>query len=72
MPISDGSDCVEMPPHAANIGWHCHHDKILSADTYKQAEFCSMCGPKYCPMQIKSTDGDSVMSGEGSECQGSC
>ena len=23
-------------------------------DIYKQAEFCSMCGPKHCPMQPRS------------------
>ncbi|MFL0784434.1 MAG: thiamine biosynthesis protein ThiC, partial [Prochlorococcus sp.] len=25
---------------------------------YKQAEFCSMCGPKHCPMQTKITEND--------------
>ena len=25
---------------------------------HKQAEFCSMCGLKHCPMQTKSTDVD--------------
>jgi len=30
----------------------------LPADIYKQAEFCSMCGPKHCPMQTKITDKD--------------
>ncbi len=30
-----------------------YHDETLPADIYKTAEFCSMCGPKFCPMQSK-------------------
>lgn len=30
-----------------------YHDETLAADIYKTAEFCSMCGPKFCPMQTK-------------------
>jgi phosphomethylpyrimidine synthase len=26
------------------------HDETLVDDYFKSAEFCSMCGPKYCPM----------------------
>jgi phosphomethylpyrimidine synthase len=26
------------------------HDQTLADDYFKTAEFCSMCGPKYCPM----------------------
>ncbi len=26
------------------------HDETLADDYFKDAEFCSMCGPKYCPM----------------------
>jgi phosphomethylpyrimidine synthase len=26
------------------------HDETLADDYFKTAEFCSMCGPKYCPM----------------------
>ena len=26
------------------------HDETLGDDYFKSAEFCSMCGPKYCPM----------------------
>jgi len=33
-----------------------YYDETLPADIYKQAEFCSMCGPKHCPMQTKITD----------------
>jgi phosphomethylpyrimidine synthase len=27
-----------------------HHDESLPHEVFKQAKFCSMCGPKYCPM----------------------
>lgn len=30
-----------------------YHDETLPADIFKTAEFCSMCGPKFCPMQTK-------------------
>ena len=33
-----------------------YHDETLPADICKQAEFCSMCGPKHGPMQIKITN----------------
>jgi phosphomethylpyrimidine synthase len=26
------------------------HDETLADDYFKTAEFCSMCGPKFCPM----------------------
>ncbi|MBI4227878.1 MAG: phosphomethylpyrimidine synthase ThiC, partial [Candidatus Omnitrophica bacterium] len=29
-----------------------YHDEDLPADYFKTAEFCSMCGPKYCSMRI--------------------
>ncbi len=28
------------------------HDETLEADYFKHAEFCSMCGPKFCSMHI--------------------
>jgi len=34
------------------------HDETLPADIYKHAEFCSMCGPKFCPMRIVHRLGD--------------
>ncbi len=34
------------------------HDETLPDEIFKQAEFCSMCGPKHCPMQTKITDED--------------
>ncbi|MEM9769101.1 MAG: phosphomethylpyrimidine synthase [Cyanobacteria bacterium P01_D01_bin.71] len=36
-----------------------YHDETLPADIFKTAEFCSMCGPKFCPMQIK-VDADAL------------
>jgi phosphomethylpyrimidine synthase len=33
-----------------------YHDETLPEEVYKQAEFCSMCGPKFCPMQTKIED----------------
>ncbi|WP_425401096.1 phosphomethylpyrimidine synthase ThiC [Aeoliella sp.] len=29
-----------------------YHDQTLPQDTFKSAQFCSMCGPKYCSMKI--------------------
>lgn len=31
-----------------------YHDESLSHPTFKTAAFCSMCGPKYCPMGLLS------------------
>jgi phosphomethylpyrimidine synthase len=37
------------------------HDETLADDYFKTAEFCSMCGPKYCPMHnFKDIDWDDV------------
>jgi hypothetical protein len=37
------------------------HDETLLADFYKDVKFCSMCGPKFCSMnmtqQAESLDG---------------
>jgi len=29
------------------------HDETLPAEYFKSAEFCSMCGPKFCSMQSR-------------------
>lgn len=29
-----------------------HHDEALKHDAFKSSHFCSMCGPKYCPMGL--------------------
>jgi phosphomethylpyrimidine synthase len=31
------------------------HDRTLPEDYFKSAEFCSMCGPKFCSMKISQT-----------------
>ena len=37
------------------------HDEALGDDHYRSAEFCSMCGPRYCPMHnIRDVDWDTV------------
>jgi phosphomethylpyrimidine synthase len=37
------------------------HDATLSDDYFKTAEFCSMCGPKYCPMHnFRDVDWDEL------------
>jgi phosphomethylpyrimidine synthase len=37
------------------------HDEMLADDYFKTAEFCSMCGPKYCPMHnFRSVDWDEL------------
>ncbi len=37
------------------------HDETLPNDHFKQAEFCSMCGPKYCPMHnVRGVDWSAV------------
>ena len=33
-----------------------YHNETLPADIYKQAEFCSMYGPKHCQMETNITD----------------
>ena len=45
------------------------HDETLPAEYFKSAEFCSMCGPKFCSMQSKyRLDGiDDILSQLGSE-----
>jgi phosphomethylpyrimidine synthase len=32
-----------------------YHDETLPAEYFKSAEFCSMCGPKFCSMHITRT-----------------
>jgi phosphomethylpyrimidine synthase len=29
-----------------------YHDETLPQDVFKEAEFCSMCGPKFCSYKI--------------------
>jgi len=30
------------------------HDETLPAEGYKTAAFCSMCGPKFCSMNVSA------------------
>ncbi len=39
-----------------------YHDSTLSHDYYKSAEFCSMCGPKFCSMHITHKIEDGIRS----------
>lgn len=36
------------------------HDETLPAEYFKSAEFCSMCGPKYCSMAISTSLYDKI------------
>ena len=37
------------------------HDETLGEDYFKSAEFCSMCGPKFCSMHnFKDVDWDEI------------
>ena len=49
-----------------------YHDETLPQEGFKDAHFCSMCGPKFCSMNISSkveefteADAAKVLSGEG-------
>ena len=38
------------------------HDETLADDYFKTAEFCAMCGPKFCPMHnFRDVDWDEVL-----------
>ena len=39
---------LSLDPEAAEA----MHDETLPQDAFKSAQFCSMCGPKFCPMRI--------------------
>ena len=47
------------------------HDETLPDDYFKKAEFCSMCGPKFCPMRISRqiSRGGSLQSAAGDEVE---
>ena len=48
---------LSLDPEAART----MHDETLADDYFKTAEFCSMCGPKYCPMHnFKDIDWDDI------------
>jgi len=38
-----------------------YHDETLADEYFKEAEFCSMCGPKFCPMHnFRDVDWDEI------------
>ncbi len=39
-------------PLARPVRARAYHDETLPAEGAKTAHFCSMCGPKFCSMQI--------------------
>jgi phosphomethylpyrimidine synthase len=39
-----------------------YHDEALPADYFKSAEFCAMCGPKFCSMHHSRTIDDAIAS----------
>jgi phosphomethylpyrimidine synthase len=41
------------------------HDETLSAEHFKTAEFCSMCGPKFCSMKIHTHLEEAAAKAEG-------
>ena len=41
-----------------------YHDETLPAEYFKSAEFCSMCGPKFCSMHITRTIQDGLGTAE--------
>ncbi|HEY6005952.1 MAG TPA: phosphomethylpyrimidine synthase ThiC [Anaeromyxobacter sp.] len=43
------------------------HDETLPHEAFKSAEFCSMCGPKFCSMKIHGHLGDLAEKPEGAE-----
>ncbi len=48
-----------------------YHDETLPADYFKSAEFCSMCGPKFCSMHISRglAEGIEALAGAGEAAQ---
>ena len=49
------------------------HDETLPHDAFKSAEFCSMCGPKFCSMHISQgiEDWNAVAKRSGTKSEGS-
>ena len=50
------------------------HDETLPEEGFKDAHFCSMCGPKFCSMNISAKvesftteDADAVLNGQPGE-----
>jgi phosphomethylpyrimidine synthase len=54
---------LSLDPDAAKA----KHDETLPQDTFKSAEFCSMCGPKFCSMRIHGHLGELAAKAEEQE-----
>src|SRR6266540_2246415 len=51
--VREGVIAYKIAAHAANIARRRElHDEALPAEYFKSAEFCAMCGPKFCSMHI--------------------
>lgn len=48
-----------------------YHDQTLAHDYYKSAEFCSMCGPKFCSMHITHVIEEGIKEMAAAGCGGS-
>ena len=44
------------------------HDETLPHEAFKSAEFCSMCGPKFCSMKIHTHLAEAAGKAEGNGC----
>jgi len=55
---------LSLDPEAART----KHDATLPQDAFKSAEFCSMCGPKFCSMRIHSHLGDAAAAPGAAPC----
>ncbi len=50
----EGQFALALDPETARA----RHDEILPNEEFKRAEYCSMCGPKFCSMKISSHLGE--------------
>ncbi len=50
----EGQFALALDPETARA----RHDEALPSEEFKSAEFCSMCGPKFCSMKISSHLGE--------------
>jgi len=54
---------LSLDPDAARA----KHDEFLPQEAFKTAEFCSMCGPKFCSMKIHTHLGEAAAKAGGEE-----